>query len=134
MALHTPNDAISTACNGLLAETAERRYEPALSAFLNSTSGWLQMLNQRAFTLGYTRIKPVAVHSLRVPPPRSLAIAPSTDAFQELKGKELAQGRDSAHCPVRTRLDMLVAKAVGFDQPTLHRLHRRIAAEPTVSQ
>lgn len=89
------------------------------------------MLNQRAFTLSYTRIKPVAVRRLRVPPPRSPAIAPLADAFQELKGKELAQGRGSSHCPVRTRLDMLVAKAVGFDEATLRRLHGRVAAEPT---
>ena len=132
LAVHAPNPAVATAYHGLVANTADKRYECALVAFLNSTMAWLQALNQRAFSMSYTRLDAVSVKRLRVPKPHTEAIAPLADAFQELMSKELAQGRDSSHCPVRTRLDMLVAKAVGFDEPTLHRLRRRIAAEPTI--
>ena len=134
LAIHTPEAALATAYHGLAAKTTDVRHEPAVAAFLNSTFGWLQVLNQRAFTLDYTRLDPVSVRRLRVPPPHSAAIGILAKAHKELKDKEFAQGRDAADCPVRTRLDSLAAQAIGFDEATIHDLRTRIAAEPPVAQ
>ena len=132
--LYAPKPSISTAFHGLLAHTTDSRYEPALVAFLNSTFGWLQILNQRAFTLDYTRNDPVGVRRIQVPQPDNPAIPSLARVFDALKDKDFSQGRDSADCPVRAQLDGAVARAIGFDENVLHDLRRRIGAEPTVAQ
>ncbi len=70
LAFLTGRRALSTAFNGLVVR-GNQSYARALVAFLNSTLGWLQVLNNRAFTLEYTRIKPITAKRLKVPPPDS---------------------------------------------------------------
>ena len=69
---------------------------------------------------------------ISIPPPAPPHIDKLTEAFEALKGKTMAQTRDSADCPVRTALDEAVAPVIGMKTDALHELRRRIAAEPTV--
>ena len=135
LAFHAPAPSVSTqAFHSLRAKGGGDGYEQALVAFLNSTAGWLQVLNQRSRKLTYTRILPNSVGRLKVPPPASHAIPALSQAFQRLANKELAMGRDSADCPVRSELDGVVAKGLGMSDEWLHEIRRRIANEPTVSR
>lgn len=69
IALRSVRPCLSTAYIGIVFKAGGQEYANAVVAFLNSTLGWLQVLNQRAFTLDYTRIKPKGARLLRVPPP-----------------------------------------------------------------
>lgn len=131
LAIHSTRLAISTAFTGILFKSG-KGYPQAVVAFLNSTAGWLQILNQRTFTLAYTRIKPVTVKALRIPPPDSPHIAALAAAYKKLAKAELSS-MANPDCPVRTELDRVAAKAVGWRVGRLHDIRRRIAAEPSVS-
>lgn len=133
IAISASEPTISTAFTGLLVRTTNPHYERAVTAFLNSTLGWLQLLNQRAFKLSYTRIDPVAVKRLMVPPPHSPAVKPLAEAFEALKKQELSRGRDASGCPVRTALDEAVAHAMDMKADELHDIRKRIAQEPSVA-
>lgn len=132
--IHTSEPTISTAFTGLLARVTDSHYERAVVAFLNSTLGWLQVLNQRAFKLSYIRIKPIAVRRLMVPSPHSPAVKPLAQAFEMLKEREMSKGRNAGDCPVRTELDEAVAGASGLPADELHELRKRIAQEPSVAR
>ena len=113
-------------------KSANVQYGAALVAFLNSTLGWLQILNQRAFTLEYTRLTPKGAGLIRVPPPSSPHIPALAAAYKNLAKAELSS-MANPDCPVRTELDRVAAKAVGWRVGRLHDIRRRIAAEPSVS-
>ncbi len=132
LAFLTSQPALSTAFNGLVVQ-ANRTYARALVAFLNSTLGWLQVLNNRAFTLEYTRIKPITAKRLKVPLPDSPHISALADAYKELANKQIAQNRDSADCSVRIALDRVAAKAAGMKVKDVAQIRRRIAVEPSVA-
>ena len=135
VAVRSERKAVSTrAFCGVQPHRENAAWEGALVAFFCSTFGWMQVLNQRSYKLSYTRNTPGSIASMQVPPPDSPAIPSLARAFDALKDKEFPQGRDSADCPVRAQLDGAVARAIGFDENTLHDLRRRIAAEPTVAQ
>ena len=132
MAVRSTKPCLSTAYIGLLFKTAGVEYANAVAAFLNSTLGWLQVLNQRAFTLTYTRITPQGAGLLRVPPPDSKHIPALAAAYRKLANAEMSSLRNP-DCPVRVELDRAAAKAVGWRVGRVHDLRRRIAAEPSVS-
>ena len=132
LAIHATRQSLSTAFTGIVFETRAREYAQAAVAFLNSTAGWLQLLNQRAFTLVYIRIKPVTVKALRIPPPDSPHIPALAAAYKKL-GKTELSSMANPDCPVRTELDRVAAKAVGWRVGRLHDIRRRVAAEPSVS-
>lgn len=131
LAFRSAMPALSTAFNGF-ATMGEPTYEVALVAFLNSTIGWIQVLNNRAFTLAYTRINPQTAKLLKVPAPDSPHIPALAAAYKELAKRTLAQNRDSVNCPVRIALDRVAAEAVGMRVGEVTEIRRRIAAEPSV--
>lgn len=132
LAFRSAMPALSTAFNGV-ADMSGLAYELAVVAFLNSTLGWLQVLNNRAFTLEYTRIKPKTAKQLKVPPPDSPHIAALATAYEELAEQALAQNRDSVGCPVRIALDRVAAEAAGMPVGEVAEIRRRIATEPSVA-
>ena len=132
LALHSTRQCLSTAYTGILCKTKDPDYPIAIVAFLNSTLGWLQVLNSRAFTLAYTRIKPAAVRSLRIPPPGSRHVRVLAAIYRKLATTELSSLRE-ANCPVRKELDRVAAKVVGMPARKLHDIRCRIADEPSVS-
>lgn len=132
LAIHSTRQSLSTAFTGIVFETRAREYAQAAVAFLNSTAGWLQLLNQRAFTLVYIRIKPVTVKALRIPPPDSRHIPALAAAYKKLAKAELSSLRNP-DCPVRTKLDRVAARAIGWRVGRVHDIRHRIAAEPSVS-
>lgn len=132
LAFRSARPALSTAFNGI--DTLnEPVYDFAIVAFLNSTLGWLQVLNNRAFTLEYTRVTPKTAKLLKVPTPDSPHIPTLAAAYKELVTGTLAQNRDSVDCPVRVALDRVAAEAVGMRVGKLVEIRRRIAAEPSVA-
>ena len=132
LAFHSAVPALSTAFNGL-AIMSEPTYEFAIVAFLNSTLGWIQVLNNRAFKLAYTRIKPKTAKQLKVPPPDSPHIGALIAAYKELEMRMVAQNRDSVDCPVRIALDRVAAEAAGMGVGDVAEIRRRIAMEPSVA-
>ena len=132
LAFRSAMPALSTAFNGFTV-MSEPTYEFAVVAFLNSTLGWLQVLNHRAFKLAYTRIKPKTAKQLKVPPPDSPHISALTEAYNELAKQTLAQNRDSVNCPVRIALDCVAAEACGMRVADVAEIRRRIATEPSVA-
>lgn len=132
LALRSAVPALSTAFNGFSVKS-EPTYEVALVAFLNSTLGWIQVLNNRTFKLAYTRIKPKTAKQLKVPPPDSPHIAALTAAYRELAELTLAHNRDSVECPVRIALDRVAAEAAGMRASDVAEIRKRIAAEPSVA-
>lgn len=132
LAFRSAMPALSTAFNGLRV-MIEPTYEFAVVAFLNSTLGWIQVLNNRAFTLEYTRIKPKTAKQLKVPPPDSPHISALTAAYWDLAERTLAQNRDSVDCPVRMALDRVAAEAAGMRVGDVGEIRRRIAMEPSVA-
>ena len=132
LAIYSTRLCLSTAFTGILFRTSAREYAQAVVAFLNSTAGWLQILNQRAFKLVYTRIKPVSVKALRIPPPDSPHVSALAAVYRKLAKEDLSSLRNP-DCPVRRELDRVAANAVGWRVGRLHDIRRRIAAEPSVS-
>lgn len=132
IALRAAMPCLSTAYIGVVFRTANRQYANAVVAFLNSTLGWLQVLNQRAFKLVYTRVTPKGAGLLCVPPPGSTHIAALAEVYRKFTKMELSSLRN-ADCPVRIGLDRVAAKAVGMPVGKLHDIRRRIAAEPSIA-
>ena len=132
LAFRSAMPALSTAFNGIDI-SSEPTYDRAVVAFLNSTLGWLQVLNYRAFTLEYTRIKPKTAKLLKVPRPDSPHISALAAAYKESAELTLAQNRDSVDCPVRIALDRVAAEAAGMRVDEVAEIRRRIAAEPSVA-
>ena len=132
LAFRSAMPALSTAFNGI-AILNEPTYEFAIVAFLNSTLGWLQALNNRAFTLEYTRVTPKTAKLLKVPAPDSPHIPALAAAYKALAKRTLAQNRDSVDCPVRMALDRVAAMAVGMRVDSLAEIRKRIVAEPSVA-
>ena len=132
LAMRSTRPCLSKAYHGLQFRSTGNEYPNAIIAFLNSTLGWLQVLNQRAFTLTYTRIKPVSAKLLRIPHPDSRHVRALAIAYKDLARSELSSLRE-ANCPVRKELDRVAAKVVGMPVRKLHDIRRRIAAEPSVS-
>ena len=133
IALRSTRPCLSKAYIGIIFNTASKDYANAVVAFLNSTLGWLQILNQRAFTLEYTRITPKGAGLLHVPPPNSKHIARLAATYDKLAKAELSSFREAAVCPVRRELDRAAAKVIRMPVRDLHDIRRRIAAEPSVS-
>ena len=132
LALHSTRQCLSTAYTGIICKIRDPDYSSAIVAFLNSTLGWLQILNSRSFTLEYTRIKPAAVRSLRVPPPGSRHVRALATIYKKFATDELSSLRE-ANCPVRKELDRVAAEVVSMPVRKLHDIRHRIAAEPSVS-
>lgn len=132
LAMRSTRPCLSTAYHGLQFRSTGSEYHNAVIAFLNSTLGWLQVLNQRSFKLTYTRIKPVSARMLRIPHPDSRHIRALAIAYKDLARSELSSLRE-ADCPVRKELDRVAAKVAGMPVRKLHDIRRRIAAEPSVS-
>ena len=131
IALCSTAPCLSTAYIGILFNSGGVDYAKAVVAFLNSTLGWVQVLNQRAFTLAYTRVTPKGAGQLRVPRPDSPSVPALAAAYENFAKAELSSLR-VANCPVRKELDLAAAKAVGMSIRKLHDIRRRIAAEPSV--
>ena len=132
LAIQSTRPCLSTAFTGILFRTAGLHYAQGIVAFLNSTAGWLQILNQRAFKMVYTRIKPVSVRGLHIPPPDSPHIPALTAIYRKLAKSDLSSLRNP-DCAVRRELDRAAAKAVGWRIGRLNDIRRQIAAEPSVS-
>lgn len=132
LAFRSAMPALSTAFNGL-AITDDPTYEFAVVAFLNSTLGWLQVLNSRAFTLEYTRINPQTAKLLKVPRPDSPHIPALAAAYKESSNRALAQNRDAVDCPVRIALDRVAAEAAGMRVGDVAEIRQRISTEPSVA-
>lgn len=132
IAIHSTRPSLSTVHLGLMFKSANMQYGDALVAFLNSTLGWLQILNQRAFTLEYTRLTPKGAGLICVPPPNSQHVGALVDVYRRF-AKDVLSNLRNADCPVRIELDRVAAKVVGMPVGKLHDIRRRIAAEPSVA-
>ena len=105
----------------------------AWCAWLNSTPGVLSYLHRRARKLTYGRYRPAQIHSLPLPDPGEVDVAPLVSAYGRLRSKDFEPWPRMNQCPVRAELDRAAADVLGVDPALLADWRERIVREPTIS-
>ena len=104
----------------------------ALSVFINSTPGRLQLMRNAARKLGWPQYGPKVMGMIRVPDvkdERILGIL--SDCWERTKDMEVPQFGEG-ECEVRRLWDEAVAEAMGWDPEELSRLRHLLHREPHV--
>ena len=104
----------------------------AVSVFVNSTAGRLQLMRSPAKTLEFPNYTPQTLESLRVPDiedPRIRSIL--SNCWERTRDMEVPQFRDG-ECEVRRLWDEAVAEAMGWDADELADLRHLLHNEPHV--
>ncbi|MYD74720.1 MAG: hypothetical protein F4Y11_11125 [Chloroflexi bacterium] len=104
----------------------------ALSVFLNSTPGRLQLMRNAGRKLEFPMYMPAAYDAVRIPDIRDGRIRRVlADCWGRTKGEIVPQFRDG-ECKVRQLWDEAVAEAMGWDPDELTRLRLLLHREPHV--
>ena len=112
---------------GLSAEEAK-----ALSVFINSTAGRMQLMRNPAKTLLFPSYKPKTIEGVKVPDIKDSRIREIlSDCWERTKDMVVPQYRDG-ECEVRVLWDEAVAEAMGWDPDELTRLRQLLHQEPHV--
>ena len=116
-----------TPVTGLSAEEAK-----AMSVFINSTAGRLQLMRSPAKTIEFPNYTPQTIDNLKVPDVKNTSIRQIlADCWERTKDMEVPQFRDG-ECEVRRLWDEAVAEAMGWDAAELARLRHLLHQEPHV--
>ena len=134
VALKTEKDTFSISHLTCLPFSCETDYKNALCLFLNSTVGWVQILNCRAKTLGYFYNEKSVLEQIFVPPPESPHIGMLSDIYEKYKNVEVQQNRNAHKCPVRKVFDDAVAKVLDVSTESIDHIRNMIANEPLINQ
>ena len=104
----------------------------ALSVFMNSTAGRIQLLGNPGRSLGFPNYNPGAYEDIAVPDIHdAYTIAALATCYDNTRNMEVPQYRDG-ECEVRRLWDHAVAKALGWDQQWLDDLRQQLHNEPHV--
>ncbi len=104
----------------------------AISIFINSTPGRLQLMRSPAKTLEFPNYTPQTIDGLSVPNVKDVRIRGIlVDCWERTKDMEVPQFRDG-ECEVRRLWDEAVAEAMGWDPEKLARLRELLNDEPHV--
>lgn len=134
-AVRLPTEALGSAWWPLaLSEEIDERQEKALTLWLNSTLGLVNLLAIRVDTEGaWTQFKKPSLHAMPVLDPRALgdAVLDALAAtFDEVAEAELSRFPAMHVDPVRRRVDTAIADAL--DLPPLDVVRELLAQEPVV--
>ena len=105
----------------------------AWCAYLNSTAGVLSYLHRRARKLTYGRYRPAQLHTIPLPDPAKVDLAPLVSAYERLRKRDLEPWPRMNQCPVRIELDRAVADVLNMDPTVLADWRERLVQEPTIS-
>ena len=104
----------------------------AISVFINSTPGRLQLMRSPAKTLEFPNYTPQTIDGLNVPNVKDDHIRGTlVSCWERTKDLEVPQFRDG-ECEVRVLWDEAVAEAMGWDPSDLARLRNLLHNEPHV--
>ena len=104
----------------------------AVSVFVNSTAGRLQLMRSAAKTLEYPNYTPQTIEHLKVPDVKNDRIRNTlADCWEATKHMQVPQFRDG-ECEVRRLWDDAVAYAMNWDPAELARLRHLLHDEPHV--
>ena len=104
----------------------------ALSVFINSTVGRLQLMRHPGRKITFPRYNPADIGIVRVPDIQDLHIRQVlSDCWERTKYREVPQFRDG-ECQVRVLWDNAVAEAMGWDADELTGLRGLLHDEPHV--
>ena len=116
-----------TPVTGLSADEAK-----AISVFINSTAGRLQLMRSPARKIEFPNYTPQTINDLKVPDVKDARIRQIlADCWERTKDTEVPQFRDG-ECEVRRLWDEAVAEAMGWDASELERLRHLLHQEPHV--
>jgi len=104
----------------------------ALSVFLNSTPGRLQLMRSAGRTLEFPLYRPAAYAGIRVADVREDHIRETLAACWDLTKHEVVPQFRDGECEVRRLWDEAVAEAMGWDPDELTRLRQLLHREPHV--
>ena len=105
----------------------------AWCAYLNSTPAVLSFLNRRQKNMTYASYSLDQLRTIPVPDPEKTDLTPLVHAFKDLGESKLLPWPKMNDCPVRAKLDDVVAKVIGVDPEILADWRQRIVSEPTVN-
>ena len=105
----------------------------AWCVYLNSTPAVLSFLNRRQKKLTYANYSLDQLRTIPVPDPEKTDLAPLVSVFDDLGNSKLLPWPKMNDCPVRAKLDDVVAKVLGLDPEILADWRQRIVNEPTVN-
>ena len=104
----------------------------AVSVFVNSTAGRLQLMRNPGQTIDFPTYKPKTIEGIKVPNVKDARIRDIlADCWESTKDMEVPQFRDG-ECEVRRLWDEAVADAMGWDPSELARLRELLNNEPHV--
>ena len=105
----------------------------AISVFLNSTAGRLQIMSNASRKITFPMYRPAAIKNVHIPNVNDTrAIDILADCWERTKDMVVPQFRDG-ECEVRRLWDDAVAEAMGWDADELSRLRHLLHREPHVS-
>ena len=104
----------------------------AVSVFVNSTAGRLQLMRNPGQAIDFPTYKPKTIEGIKVPNVKDARIRDIlADCWERTKDMEVPQFRDG-ECEVRRLWDEAVADAMGWDPSELARLRELLNNEPHV--
>ncbi len=104
----------------------------AVSVFVNSTAGRLQLMRNPGQAIDFPTYKPKTIEGLKVPDVKDARISGIlADCWERTKDMVVPQFRDG-ECEVRRLWDEAVAEAMGWDADELARLRNLLHNEPHV--
>ena len=104
----------------------------AISVFLNSTVGRLQLLRNAGRTLEFPQYNPEPLEGIRIPDANNTRIRQIlAECWEQTKDMVVSQFRDG-ECEARVLWDNAVAEAMGWDALELERLRLLLHKEPHV--
>lgn len=113
--------------------TNSTKVQQAWCAYLNSTPAVLSFLNRRQKKLTYANYSLGRLRTIPVPDPEKTDLTPLEQAFKDLGDKKLLPWPKMNDCPVRAKLDDVVAHVLDIDPKIVGEWRHRIVNEPTVS-
>ena len=104
----------------------------AVSVFVNSTAGRLQLMRNPGQAIDFPTYKPKTIEGIKISDIRDSRIRQTlADCWERTKDMEVPQFRDG-ECEVRQLWDEAVAEAMGWDPEELARLRELLNNEPHV--
>ena len=104
----------------------------AMSVFLNSTAGRIQLMRNAGQTLEFTLYRPLGIGNIRFPNVKDPRILDVLAACWDLTKDEVVPQFRDGECDVRVLWDEAVAEAMGWDADELARLRNLLHREPHV--
>ena len=105
----------------------------AWCAYLNSTPAVVSFLNRRQKNMTYASYSLDQLRTIPVPDPEKTDLTPLAHAFNDLGDSKMLPWSKMNDCPVRVKLDDVVAKVIGIAPEILADWLQRIVNEPNVN-